>query len=174
MKRAVAQVSREIAGLLDKHPTLVVAAHRGDLQRWLLLLNPPKEKKARRPLSSRKVTIKYLDRLCRAVVFARDKSTCQKCGKTSGLLDWAHIYARNNYRTRWSINPPGSIVLCRGCHLWWHHFPSETGPFFESLVGSAVSMRLHALHGGRGGKTELSLVRLSLERDAKTWGVDFA
>lgn len=77
-----------------------------------------RKKPLRRRSPERAKIEKDLNRLCRyLVVELRDKNTCQRCGATTGKIDWAHIFTRNHKRLQW--NPDNSLALCAGCHLWF-------------------------------------------------------
>lgn len=81
-----------------------------------------------------------LDRLCKEVVFLRDKATCQRCGTTSGKLDWAHVHTRRIKALRWDLN--NSLALCAKDHFWWHQFPLEGARWFmEYFPARADALR---------------------------------
>lgn len=69
-----------------------------------------------------------LDKLCREVVFLRDRATCQRCGTQGGKLDWAHIHTRRTKAIRWDLN--NSLVLCAKDHFWWHDHPLDAARWF--------------------------------------------
>ena len=77
----------------------------------------------------RRRKIKDLDLECREIVFTRDGNACVKCGKTTGKLDWAHIVSRRDITLR--HDPENSLVLCAGCHFFWHHAPLEAVTWFQ-------------------------------------------
>lgn len=91
-----------------------------------------------------------LDALCRAMIFERDGHRCRKCGKADGKLDWSHYLSRRFLSTRW--HPLNSCVMCAGCHLMFHHRPSDGVDWWRSsfpgvddalrpLLGSKVNLR---------------------------------
>lgn len=85
---------------------------------------PSKRGTARRKLE------KYLDDLCREVVFHRDHYTCVRCGKVAVRayrkdgwpcypgFDWSHIFGRARKSMQWV--PLNSVVHCDTCHARWH------------------------------------------------------
>ena len=83
---------------------------------------------------SRKTLKRNLDETMKQVIRLRDEYTCQRCGKryspdnVKGSLDWAHIYARERLSMRWLYL--NSIILCCGCHKWWHDNPTDSGKWF--------------------------------------------
>lgn len=151
--------------MLDKCFNLdTVAVPRDQFQSWLLLLCPPKpgHRKIRRSAGPAAASVKELDALCREVVFLRDGRACRKCGKTTGILDWAHIYSRRFKVTRWA--PINSIVLCRGCHLWWHQSPTEAIEWWRKDVGAEIASRLDLMK--RAGKCgPHGTIKLWLEKE---------
>ena len=70
----------------------------------------------------RRPSLRDLDKACREYVFQRDGGRCLKC-QSPDQLQWAHVYTRR-YRTV-RHHPWGSMLLCAGCHLWWHKEPLE-------------------------------------------------
>jgi len=123
-------------------------------------------------------TKKYLDNLCRLVVFARDKDQCLKCGKPSGSKDnwplmpgpslqWAHVESRRYTATRW--DPRFSMTLCAGHHLWWHHRPVEAAQWWtETFPERARDLKLARAFKQ---KVDLELIRLFLEAEATKYGI---
>lgn len=111
----------------------------------------------------KETSIKELDSLCRRVVFRRDGRKCRRCGKESGLLDWAHVFSRRNKRLRW--DPVNSLVLCRGCHMnFWHQRPLEAAEWFRNEVGQREYDYLIAASRGVLKRSNYPLVKLDLER----------
>ena len=76
---------------------------------------------------SRKGAIAKLDGLCRDIVWIRDNSTCQKCGRKvdRDLRRDGNVHhivpKKRGYHVRWELN--NLILLCSGCHFWWHSDP---------------------------------------------------
>lgn len=139
------------------------------LQKWILALAPPKKKRPRDPRtrSERRASVRELDALCREVVFLRDGNKCRKCGRTNGLLDWAHVYSRRFKVTRWALL--GSMVLCRGCHLWWHQSPTEAVAWWREQIGHESAKKLELMK--RSAKCgPLELVKASLEQEKRRLG----
>ena len=165
--RQVQRVAREIADCL---PLFTDGPHRDRLQRWLLLLSPPKKK--RRPKdpirAARKTTVKELDALCRKIVFARDGGKCRRCGKADGLLDWAHVLSRRHPKTRHDLE--NSFVLCRACHMFWHDRPVESSHWYLEAFGQRNYNLLKAM-AGSPGRANHALTRLYLEQEAKKYGI---
>lgn len=82
---------------------------------------------------SRKGLVKALDRICAKIIKKRDNWTCQRCGsKCSGQgAHWSHIYGRRNYYMRWQLI--NSLLLCAGCHFWWHSSPDGISWFADKF-----------------------------------------
>lgn len=53
------------------------------------------------------------DLLAAAIVKARARGKCERCGKAAPL-DWAHIFVRAKHSSRW--DPDNALALCRPCH----------------------------------------------------------
>jgi hypothetical protein len=169
--RAARTVAKEIADLLDDKRNS--ANHLGledtfclkesKLQRWLLVLCPPRKRKAvSKGTKARRASVRELDALCREVVFLRDGGKCRKCGKSSGLMDWAHVYSRRFRVTRWE--PLNSMVLCRGCHMRWHHSPPEMVEWWRVEMGPMATHKLDVMK--RAAKCgPLELIKLKLEQE---------
>src|SRR5690242_8302672 len=95
-ERAVKRAHRQARDLLYE----AIEKPEGELRRAaklaIVLLGP--QRKQYRPKvksvakSARRASVKELDALCRAVVFARDENTCRKCGKPA--VDWSHVITR--------------------------------------------------------------------------------
>ncbi len=88
-------------------------------------------------------TKRDLDRLARAVVFDRDRHRCARCSSRS-LLQWAHVQTRRILATRWMLE--NSMVLCAGCHLWWHHYPLISARWFRKTFPKRA-LALDRIHG---------------------------
>jgi 5-methylcytosine-specific restriction endonuclease McrA len=173
LKRDVAKVAKEIADIIDRWDGYAAQARtvgsqdivvqRGTLARWLLVLCPPRTRKIlSESVKERRATAKELDALCREVVFLRDGGKCRKCGRSDGLMDWAHVYSRRFRVTRWL--PANSMVLCRTHHLWWHQSPTEAIEWWKSQVGPEIARRLEVMkRAAKAGPSRL--VKLSLERE---------
>ena len=76
---------------------------------------------------TRKGAIGKLDDLCRDIVWHRDKSCCRKCrialDRTQRQGNVHHIVPKKRgYHVRWVID--NLILLCAGCHFWWHADPT--------------------------------------------------
>lgn len=135
------------------------------LRRWIVALCPPRKspRVISKGVKARRASVRELDKLCREIVFLRDKNQCRHCGMAAGKLDWAHVYSRRFHSTRWALD--GSMVLCRACHLWWHHAPTEATAWWAAQVGPRTAEHLEALR--RLTKTDLNLVKLYLEAEKK-------
>lgn len=122
---------------------------------------------------------KTLDDLCREVVFARDRYTCQKCGWActvvtysptgkvqAGKLQWCHIFSRQYHSVRW--DPDNSLALCSGCHMWQHHNPTLATEWFEAKW----PLRLNDITIRRNGgwKPDRGLHLLSLQQQLVAFG----
>ena len=70
-----------------------------------------------------------LDKICAKIVKERDNYTCQRCGsKCYGYgAHWSHIYGKRNLYMRWNLL--NAILLCAGCHFWWHSSPDSKSWF---------------------------------------------
>lgn len=89
----------------------------------------------------RRASVRELDQLCRALVFARDQQ-CVRCGSTE-KGQWAHVYTRRLLALRWDLD--NSMILCAGCHLHWHHRPLEAVTWWaEQYPERAVRLRSKA------------------------------
>lgn len=84
--------------------------------------------KSPRLASKRRPDVRELDALCREVVFLRDQHRCCRCHRTT-RLQWCHVHTRRIRSLRWRLE--NSLLLCAGCHLWWHHHPLESAGWFE-------------------------------------------
>lgn len=102
--------------------------------------------------------VKELDALCRQVVFQRDGGKCIRCGKEQNA-QWAHVDSRRYRSTRWL--PDNSMVLCAGCHLWWHHRPREAVEWWAKTYPGRNQMI--TLASRPGGKTDLALTLIYLK-----------
>ena len=84
--------------------------------------------------ASRKTLKRNLDNVTREIIRLRDEYTCQRCGKryspdnAKGSLDWSHIYSRTRLSMRWLLL--NGILMCCGCHKWWHDNPTDSGKWF--------------------------------------------
>jgi len=71
-----------------------------------------------------------LDKVTPQIIKLRDEQICQRCLKyCSGQgCHWSHVYSRTRYSMRWDLL--NAIVLCAGCHQWWHDNPVDSGTWF--------------------------------------------
>ena len=71
-----------------------------------------------------------LDKVVPQIIKLRDEQICQRCGHyCSGQgCHWSHIYSRTRLSMRWNLL--NAIVLCAGCHQWWHDNPIDSGRWF--------------------------------------------
>jgi hypothetical protein len=170
--RAARTVAKEIADLLDDKRNS--ANHLGledtfclkesKLQRWLLVLCPPRKRKAvSKGTKARRASVRELDALCREVVFLRDEGKCRKCGKTA--TDWCHVHTRGTHATRWELD--NSWAGCRGCHMnFWHKQPMHAARWWKKEIGAARydDLMLKTSVKGRGG-VNFHAVRAYLEQE---------
>lgn len=173
MNRTISKVVREIADVLKNGPIREIEGqewrevHRTQLNRWILALAP--KERTRRPRdpirAARKTTVKELDALARAVVFARDEGKCQ-WGSGHAGTDWAHVRSRRFRSTRWMSE--NAVVLCRGCHLKWHQNPLLAADWFKDKFPNRTNVIRQAMDRT---KTDLNLVRLHLEQEARKLGI---
>jgi 5-methylcytosine-specific restriction endonuclease McrA len=77
---------------------------------------------------------KECDELAKNVVKARDKNTCQRCGKVVSGSDChgSHVIPVSaGNKLRW--DEQNLKVLCYHCHLnWWHKNPLEATEWFKA------------------------------------------
>jgi len=67
--------------------------------------------------------------------------TCLRCGirkpptgtRGSDGMECSHVYSRTHRTIRWDKN--NAKCLCTSCHAWWHSNPTESGKWYENLVG---------------------------------------
>ena len=92
--------------------------------------------------SRRQILKRNLDRTTAQIIKLRDENTCQRCGhKVFGQgCHWAHIYGRRSLRLRWDLL--NSLVLCAGCHRWWHENPVESHEWFADYFPARYSYLL--------------------------------
>ena len=81
--------------------------------------------------SERKKLIDKLDKITAKIIKIRDDYTCQKCGKkpVPRGCHWAHIFSRSRHSVRWDLL--NSVVLCNGCHRYWHANPLTAQIWFS-------------------------------------------
>lgn len=101
-----------------------------------------------------------LDRLARAVVFARDGHRCLRCHKRPPevQIQWAHVYSRRFLKARWSVH--NAMTLCAGCHFWWHDCPLDAAAWFKALAPERHMVLVQLVNGP--GKVDRHAVRASL------------
>jgi len=167
--RASQRVAKEIAARLHGEPGPIpnLLVHRSDLQRWLLLLAPPRKsvRRASPRTAKRRATVKELDRLAREIVFERDGNKCRKCGRTDRQLQWCHVYGRRVHSLRWDLD--NSFCGCSHCHMnWWHTFPKHAMDWWEHQIGTTRFNAL-TLRASKPRKTDPELVRAYLEAERK-------
>jgi 5-methylcytosine-specific restriction endonuclease McrA len=139
----------------------------------IILLGPSGKRTRAKPRdaakTARRTTVKELDAMCRAIVFARDGGACQwdVCGTTQGLIDWAHILSRRHTATRWDTR--NSVVLCRKHHMQWHDRPMDAARWFQKRYGEPAYNALVAR--SQATRCDKVLTRLHLEAEAKKLGV---
>ena len=109
-----------------------------------------------------------LDKLCREVVFARDKETCQWCHSRVKQMHWAHVRSRRYLTSRWDLR--NSLVLCAGCHLRWHHQPMLASKWFEQAFPARWQAVMFYDLGAKPGKIDKEIIRLDLEQKLNEYG----
>lgn len=77
-------------------------------------------------------------------IHARDQ-WCQRCGSTE-WLQCHHVYTKRLQRLR--CDPRNGVLLCRGCHFWWHNLAQggEQWAWIEGLFGSERMDHLRAVY----------------------------
>lgn len=93
-------------------------------------------KRKRKKAWKAKPCITELDKLARAVVFARDGGKCRICGKSKPEVatHWAHVQSRSIKSTRWLVE--NSMVLCYYHHFRWaHERPLDYTAFVREQLG---------------------------------------
>lgn len=78
-----------------------------------------------------RVKIKPLDKLFSQVIKARDK-WCQRCGGTGGLQT-SHFWGRKRSLVRYDED--NAVLLCFGCHQYFHSNPAEHTAWFKQHLG---------------------------------------
>jgi hypothetical protein len=164
---------RRVCGSGTRYEAVYIEVDEKALQRWLLLLAPPKKKRPRDPVrGARRASVKELDALAREVVFARDGNECRMCVVAADRramdktrqLQWCHIYSRRYKWLRWDIS--NSMVLCAAHHIWQHHNPAAAMPIVESILGrkeyAALKMR-----AAKPQKADTVKWKLYLEQERK-------
>ena len=68
----------------------------------------------------------------REIVYIRDKSICQMCGKYQEKgLHGSHVFGRGAYRDPYIKWEPLNVkLLCYYCHMKWASSPVESGKWF--------------------------------------------
>ena len=81
--------------------------------------------------TERQIIVANLDKVTSQVIKLRDEYTCQRCGSKPQPqgCHWAHIYSRTSHKMRWDLL--NSLVLCNGCHRWWHANPLDSENWFR-------------------------------------------
>lgn len=81
--------------------------------------------------TQRRKIVEKLDKITAQVIKLRDDFTCQRCkGKPRPQgCHWAHIYSRTSHKMRWDLL--NNLVLCNGCHRWWHANPLDSEWWFR-------------------------------------------
>lgn len=170
MRNPARTVAREIADRLTPgaaaYERLVT---RDDLNRWLLLLAPPRKSPRVRSkgVRTRRANARELNGLLREILLIRDKASCRKCGRSSGKLDVSHVFAKGSHRwLRWDLD--NVKLLCAApCHLtWWHGHPEEGMKWWETQIGPTRMQNLR-LKAGHPQKKDFESWKLYLEAEKK-------
>lgn len=117
----------------------------------------PKVKKARRKVNGRKVTEKEFLKeqatiLHSMVVRARAGYRCERCGKTSGQMQCAHIFSRRYTMTR--TDEANAWCLCATCHRYLTENPLEHIEYAYATIGQARFLMLRdKAYAGIGNKS---------------------
>lgn len=116
------------------------------------------------------IRVSLLDRLWAAIVKARDKYRCRRCGRhgEGRGIQAAHIFSRRRRGTRWDTD--NGLTLCTGCHTWGHGNPLEFHAWVEELLGSVFYERLR-LRSQTITKVDEKLVAQLLKMQAEAMGL---
>ena len=99
----------------------------------------------------RRTRMLTLDRMAKDLAMHRADGRCEKCG-TNERLQCHHIITRRILSLRWE--PDNLLILCAGCHLWWHHEPLSAVEWLQSV---APEERLDRLRQMRNRKAKPDL-----------------
>ncbi len=100
-----------------------------------------------------------LDKLCRQVVFQRDGHKCARCGKADNI-QWCHVNSRRYLSTRWMLE--NSLAMCAGCHLLWHHRPTEAAEWFAKKYPDRIQ-HLMLVQAEKSHRIDAELTRIYLQ-----------
>ena len=127
-----------------------------------------KVKKARRKINGRKVTDKEFLKeqatiLHSMVVRARAGYRCERCGKTSGQMQCAHIFSRRYATTR--TDEANAWCLCASCHRYLTENPFEHCEFGARTRGveGFQQLKLKA-YAGIGKKLAVEFWQAEVDR----------
>lgn len=71
----------------------------------------------------------------------RNYGACEKCGKSGGRLEAAHIRSRVRLNLRYDLE--NGLCLCHACHRWAHQNPVDFTWWLEKYLGREVLEELH-------------------------------
>ena len=111
------------------------------------------------------MNLKPADIVFSQVVRAAAGHKCLRCGvykpptgkRGNSGMDCSHVYGRRHRTIRWAAE--NAKCLCHSCHRWWHENPTDSGQWFENLVGEGYMERL------REKRDSMMKVTKSDERD---------
>ncbi len=109
-----------------------------------------------------KIKIYPLDKLFSKYIKLRDKH-CQRCGGTGGLQT-SHFWGRAKKATRW--DEENAVLLCFGCHQYFHSRPLEHSRWFEEHLGQPAFCLLEA-RAHQVGKVDGNLMTLYIQAKIK-------
>lgn len=96
------------------------------------------------PVNKKSQTPKYwkhrADKLFSKII--RSKGYCERCGRTDGQLQTAHIISRTYSKVR--TNELNAFCLDARCHRYFHNWPKEFSKFITDKRGSEVYEELKA------------------------------
>ena len=85
--------------------------------------------------------------------------TCLRCGiqkpptnrRGSSGMDCSHVYSRRHRTIRWCGGGTVSNAkcLCTACHRWWHENPTDSGKWYEAIVGEGNMVLLREKRDAR-------------------------
>lgn len=110
-----------------------------------------------------KIKITALDKLFAQYIKLRDKF-CQRCGGSGGLQT-SHFWGRGRKSVRYDED--NAVLLCFGCHQYFHANPAEHRDWFLKHLGQDAFDMLEKRAQTIGNKPDLNLITLYLKAKLK-------